>query len=134
LGSKQKIGKTMSKYDLSFEESLREKMHKGGVQRKLPAKEMINAPWLAMIYDLVVGAGFSYSRIAYRLSVSPSTIQKLMTFPGRRPRTRALHDLEMLHHKIFQGQYATPKARAYWLEKSSKVNKQGQTPFVDLDS
>ncbi|MCD6048588.1 MAG: hypothetical protein K0S08_2235 [Gammaproteobacteria bacterium] len=107
----------MSKYDLSFEESLQEKTHKGGVQRKLPAKEMINAPWLEMIYDLVVGAGFSYSRIAYRLNVSPSTIQKLMTFPGRRPRAQALYDLEKLYYKVFQGQYASPKARAYWSAK-----------------
>ncbi|MCD6047175.1 MAG: hypothetical protein K0S08_822, partial [Gammaproteobacteria bacterium] len=60
---------------------------------------------------------FSYSRIAYRLNVSPSAIQKLMTFPGRRPRAQALYDLEKLYYKVFQGQYASPKARAYWLAK-----------------
>ncbi|MCD6047967.1 MAG: hypothetical protein K0S08_1614 [Gammaproteobacteria bacterium] len=73
-----------------------------------------------MISDLVVGADYSYSRIGYRLGVSPSTIQKLATNPGRSPRQCTFIDLQKLHYKIFQGQYATPKARAYWGQKTSR--------------
>ncbi|MCD6047488.1 MAG: hypothetical protein K0S08_1135 [Gammaproteobacteria bacterium] len=109
----------MPNYDLSYEESLQMKPHKGGVRRKLLTKEEITSPWLEMIDDLVVGAEFSYSRIAYRLGISPSTIQKLMTKTGRRPRPYILESLTRLHHKIFQGIYATPKARSYWETKTT---------------
>ena len=44
------------------------------------------AYWLLMIRDLVEGAGYNYSRIAKCIDVCPSTIQKLITHPSRRPR------------------------------------------------
>jgi hypothetical protein len=110
----------MSQVDLSFESSLVEQAHKGGVKRKLIARQEIQTVWLEMIYDLVAGADYSYSRIGYRLGVSPSTIQKLATNPGRSPCRHTFMDLQKLHHKVFQGQYATPKARAYWAQKTSR--------------
>ncbi|MCE3239297.1 MAG: hypothetical protein K0R24_2278, partial [Gammaproteobacteria bacterium] len=77
----------MANYDFSYEASLRdEKFFQGGVQRTLPKMEDIHSPWVEMIVDLVLGAGYSYSRIAYRIHASPSAIQKLMTHPNRKPR------------------------------------------------
>ena len=70
--------------------------------------------WIIWIHDLVQGAGFSYSRIAYRIGVSPSTIQKLATNNKRKPRTHILLALKNLHDKIFQSIYAQPSAIEYW--------------------
>jgi hypothetical protein len=113
----------MSKYDLSYESSIGEgSLYKGGVQRTLPKKEEISSPWLEMIVDLVIGAGYSYSRIAYRLNVSPSTIQKLATHPDRRPRFKLFDALLKLHHKVFCGQYASPMARAYLTQKINLIS------------
>ena len=74
-------------------------------------------PWQEMIFDLVQGAGFSYSRIAYRLKVTPSTIQKLATMPERQPRLKLFQSLLALHLKVVQGASASPKAAAYWAKK-----------------
>jgi hypothetical protein len=74
--------------------------------------------WVEMIYDLVNGADFSYSRIAYRIKVSPSTIQKLATNWARKPRYPVFHRLLVLYHKVFQGGYASHQARLYWQNKN----------------
>ena len=80
-----------------------------------------NTPhWVEMIYDLVHGAGFSYSRIAYRIKVSPSTIQKLATHWQRTPRHLVFHQLLTLHHKVFHNTHPTPQIQAYWENKKIK--------------
>jgi len=84
-------------------------------------------PWVEMIHDLVEGAGYSYSRIAYRMHVSPSTIQKLATKPDRTPRHRVYHHLLSVHHKVFNGPYATAHAKKYWAEKLTAQEKISQT-------
>lgn len=53
-----------------------------------------------LIWDLT-GAGMSYSQIARRIGVSPSTIQKLSAMEGRVPRYQALMDLLCFYQKIF---------------------------------
>lgn len=76
--------------------------------------------WVEMIHDLVFGAGFSYSRIAYRIRVSPSTIQKLATDAQRKPRHYVFHALLCLHFKVFHGENVRPRALAYWNSKKAK--------------
>lgn len=73
--------------------------------------------WVEMIYDLVHGAGFSYSRIAYRIKVSPSTIQKLATHWHRTPRHPVFHRLLTLHQKVFHYNQTTPQIQLYWENK-----------------
>lgn len=112
----------MSTYDLSYEASIsddHDQSFKGGVRRKLPKAEDIKTPWVEMIIDLVLGANYSYSRIAYGIGASPSAIQKLATDSNRHPRFDLFTRLSKLHEKVFQGQYATPKARDYWNKKNS---------------
>jgi len=79
--------------------------------------------WVEMITDLVVGAGYSYSRIAYRMRVSSSTIQKLGTNHARRPRHRIYHRLISVHYKVFHGSYASARAKAYWQQKQAQIEK-----------
>ena len=74
-------------------------------------------PWQEMIFDLLQGAGFSSSRIAYQLKVTSSTIQKLASMPERRPRLKLFQSLLALHLKIFQGTSASSKASWYWTKK-----------------
>ncbi len=109
----------MNNQDFSYEASLTQqyKQQSGKkVYKQLPT--VFPVPfWVELIHDLVFGAGFSYSRIAYRIKVSPSTIQKLATNYQRKPRSRILQPLSLLHHKVFEGPYATPKAREYWIKK-----------------
>lgn len=76
--------------------------------------------WVEMIQDLVFGAGFSYSRIAYRMKVSPSTIQKLATDLNRKPRHHVFHALLGLHTKVFNEANAKPQTLAYWRSKQEK--------------
>ena len=83
--------------------------------------------WVEMIQDLVLGAGFSYSRIAYRMRVSPSTIQKLATDLKRKPRHYVFHALLCLHVKIFNEENAKPQALAYWRNKQEKKSREMRT-------
>lgn len=76
-----------------------------------------HAPWLEMISDLVIGVGYSYSRIAHRIGISPSTVQKLATRPNRKPSEKVLFGLRDLHYKVFQSPYASPKAMEYWKKR-----------------
>ncbi len=76
--------------------------------------------WIDIIQDMVDGLGFSYSRIAMRVGVSPSAIQKLMVNWKRKPRHVLFHHLIQLHHKLFFGPYRLPKAEAYLIEKAAK--------------
>ena len=72
-----------------------------------------NAYWLFMIRDLVEGAGYNYSRIAKCIDVCPSTIQKLISHPSRRPRLSLFEKLLVLYHKVFNGPYITQRVRTY---------------------
>ncbi len=109
----------MTNIDLSYETSLLQQ-YKKVPGRKVTAPNISALPdWMEWIRDLVEGAGYSYSRIAYRIKVSPSTIQKLATHPERKPRPRICIPLKALHEKVFQGPYATPQAKEYWVKKYS---------------
>ena len=66
-----------------------------------------------MIRDLIEGAGYNYSRIATQVGVCPSTIQKLITHPSRRPRQALFEKLLVLYHKVFHGPYPTLRAQTY---------------------
>ena len=91
---------------------------KAGRKLQLVTSTEIQQPyWVEMIYDLVNGAGFSYSRIAYRIKVSPSTIQKLATQWERKPRYQVFHRLLVLYHKVFQGSHVSHQAKIFWDNK-----------------
>ncbi len=114
----------MSNKDFSYAESLCQQYQKPLGKKKQKTFSMNeHAPyWVELIHDLVFGAGYSYSRIAYRIAVSPSTIQKLATHLSRKPRMRVLQPLINLHFKVFQGQYVTPRAQEYWqMKQESKT-------------
>lgn len=69
--------------------------------------------WLFMIRDLVEGAGYNYSRIAKKVGSCPSTIQKLVTHPGRRPRQSLFEKLLVLYYHVFNGPYLTQRVQSY---------------------
>ena len=73
--------------------------------------------WVEAIRDLLEGADYNYSRIAYRIKCSPSTIQKLANHFHRRPRHNVFYPLIALYYRVFQGPFATPKARAFLEQK-----------------
>ncbi len=77
------------------------------------ADSIHNAYWLFMIRDLIEGAGYNYSRIAKRVDACPSTIQKLITHPGRRPRQVLFEKLLVLYHHIFNGPHITQRVHDY---------------------
>lgn len=83
-----------------------------------------NAYWLFMIRDLIEGAGYNYSRIAKRVDACPSTIQKLITHPGRRPRQCLFEKLLVLYHKIFNGPYITQRVQDYLQRRPFDVLEQ----------
>jgi hypothetical protein len=80
--------------------------------------------WLLMIRDLIEGAGYNYSRIAKKVGVCPSAIQKLITHPDRRPRLCVLEQLLVLYHQVFHGPYITERAKNYLQNHSADVLKQ----------
>lgn len=82
------------------------------------------AYWLFMIRDLIEGAGYNYSRIAKRVDACPSTIQKLITHPGRRPRQCLFERLLILYHKIFNGPYTTQRVQDYLQKRPFDVLEQ----------
>ena len=102
--------------------------HPGKKPKKILNNSDLIPYWVEIINDLVMGGGFSYSRIAYRIKVSPSTIQKLATNLQRKPRHYVFHALLWFYFKVFQGPHASATALAYWnkkqqlLEKASEVN------------
>lgn len=77
------------------------------------ARNLNHVYWLFIIRDLIQGAGYNYSRIAKKVGVSPSTIQKLITHPGRRPRQYIFESLLVLYHQVFNGPYVTQSAFNY---------------------
>ncbi len=98
---------------------------------KKPKKALNNSSvtpyWVEIIHDLVIGGGFSYSRIAYRIKVSPSTIQKLATNLQRKPRHSVFHALLCFYFKVFQGPHASAAALAYW-DKKQQLTEQALEP------
>ncbi len=83
-----------------------------------------NAYWLLMIRDLIEGAGYNYSRIAKCIDVCPSTIQKLITHPSRRPRQTLFEKLLVLYHKVFHGPYLTKRVQDYLQKRPVDVLSQ----------
>lgn len=83
-----------------------------------------HAYWLFMIRDLIEGAGYNYSRIAKRVNACPSTIQKLITHPGRRPRQCLFEKLLVLYHTIFNGPYITERVQLYRAKRPFDVLEQ----------
>ncbi len=77
------------------------------------AARVHNAYWLFIIRDLIEGAGYNYSRIAKRVDACPSTIQKLITHPGRKPRQMLFEKLLVLYHHIFNGPHITQRVHDY---------------------
>ncbi len=66
----------MTTIDFSYETSLLQQ-YKKVPGRKITTSDIRTLPeWMEWIQDLVEGAGYSCSRIAYRIKVSPSTIHK----------------------------------------------------------
>lgn len=69
--------------------------------------------WVSMIRELVDVAGYTYSRIARRINVSASTIQKLATQLGRKPRQSVFFRLMCLYYRVFYGPYRSPQIIHY---------------------
>lgn len=66
--------------------------------------------------------GMSYSRIAYRIGISPSTIQKLVTYSQRTPRGNTFIKLSQYYQKIFSRPYVYgPKVVAYYEEHQKAI-------------
>lgn len=90
-----------------------------------------HAYWLVMIRDLIEGAGYNYSRIATCVDACPSTIQKLITHPGRRPRIHLLEKLLILYHKVFHGPYITQRVQNYLTRRPIDVLNQLPQEWVN---
>jgi hypothetical protein len=80
--------------------------------------------WLVMIKELVEIAGYTYSRIARRINVAPSTIQKLATHPGRQPRQRIFYRLMSLYYKVFHGPFRSSEVIQYVEQQKYSVLEQ----------
>lgn len=79
------------------------------------------AYWVVMIRELVDVAGYTYSRIARRIHVSASTIQKLATQSGRKPRQMVFFRLMCLYYRVFYGPYRSPQVIAYVEHQTAPV-------------
>lgn len=75
--------------------------------------DMQESYWVSMIRELVDVAGYTYSRIARRINVSASTIQKLATQQGRKPRQNVFFRLMCLYYRVFYGPYRSPQIINY---------------------
>jgi hypothetical protein len=88
--------------------------------------------WVIMIRELVDVAGYTYSRIARRINVSASTIQKLATQPGRKPRQNVFFRLMCLYYRVFYGPYRSPQIVNYVAKKPECIlNRVPQALFND---
>lgn len=89
--------------------------------------------WVVLIRELVDVAGYTYSRIAKRMNVSPSTIQKLATQSGRRPRQHVLFLLMCLYYRVFYGPYRSPQIIQFVTTQGSSILARiPQTVFSDI--
>ena len=87
---------------------------------RMNSPKHVNVPlWVEMIRDLVDGAEYSYSRIAYRAGVTPASIQKLATIPGRVPRQRNFLNLIKVYYHAFYRKGVSPSAKNYIKEKTN---------------
>ena len=73
--------------------------------------------WIEIISDLVNGLNYSYSRIAYRIGSSPSSVQKLAKDSSRIPRDKMFFNLSRYYYKVFYASSRSVKAAAYVEEK-----------------
>lgn len=85
--------------------------HEGLLKSVLPKCQSSGCEeyWVVMIRELVDVAGYTYSRIAKRMNVSASTIQKLATQAGRKPRQNVFFLLMCLYYRVFHGPYRSPQ-------------------------
>lgn len=69
--------------------------------------------WLEMIEEIATVFGYSYSRIAYRIGSSPSSVQKLVKDLNRIPRDKMFFNLACYYHKLFYSESSLPKAKKH---------------------
>ena len=80
----------------------------------LPPKAFLPPPcWVVILKELTQVLGYSYSRIAFRLTASPSAIQKLIRYPNRIPRNKIFFALSHYYIKLFYSQNRSAKAKQY---------------------
>lgn len=69
--------------------------------------------WLEMIEEIATVFDYSYSRIAYRIGSSPSSVQKLVKDLNRIPRDKMFFDLACYYYKLFYGELSLSKAKKH---------------------
>lgn len=88
---------------------------------RLSVEEMIISIH-GMIDDLYNICGYSYARIATRIFVSPSTIQKCRQYRHRCLRSKSFYNLILLYCRIFFGEYR--------LEHISEIVRKDEKHFI----
>jgi hypothetical protein len=74
-----------------------------------------------MINEIHQVFNFSYSRIAYRIGVSPSSIQKLIKDPQRTPRDATFFNLACYYYKLFYSIDTLPTSKKYVEDKKDET-------------
>lgn len=80
-----------------------------------------------ILHDLS-GSGMSFSRIAKRIGVSSSTVQKLMTTSNRVPRESTIIKLVLYYQKIF----STPRLYGSKVMQYYSANSEAIQQFLEL--
>lgn len=88
------------------------------------------ACWVVMIRELVDVADYTYSRIARRIQVSASTIQKLATQPKRKPRQSVFYRLLCLYYRVFYGPYRSSQVVCYLEQQACPVLSRIPTSMI----
>ena len=118
--------------ELLSQESIKYDANFFSMMRINPAMYTSTSLWVEMIHDLVNGAGYSYSRIAYRAGVSPTSIQKLATIPNRIPRQRNWLNLIKVYYHAFYRKGAELSAKNYIKHKTNNRLKWVANIPVDI--
>ena len=69
--------------------------------------------WVEMICDLKIGGGYSYTKIAYCVGISPSEVHRIGTGKSHQPRYLVAKALMKLYYKVFYSQKRLPIAAHY---------------------
>ena len=75
--------------------------------------------WVEMINDLKIGAGYSYTKIAYCVGMSPSEVHRIGKGKSHQPKYLAGKALMKLYYKVFYGQKCLAAAANYLRLKKS---------------